>query len=508
MLVNLNTQSLDLDRDREVLYPVSPDEFLPRIDWWITIGGIVLLAIFSVSIAVMSILKYKVTVKAQAAVRPVGELRIVQAAVNGQIDSIEIIENQQVSKGDIVAYIDDSHLQTQKKQLQSNIEQSQLQLAQMKAQLQATTVQIAAENNRIQSNTALAIAELSRSQKEYQDSNYKADAEVNEAKANLISTQEQFNQAQTELVALEADLKSTQASLNGAKSKRDRYSIIANSGALSQNQLEEAQLDVEQKRQQVIAKQAAIRQQNQEIARQQQAIAAARANLNNSQVDLNPSQAGIEIARQQIFHAQAEGKATIATLTREREKLIQQRIEIQNQLNRDRQELQQIETELKGTVVRAAASGIIQELNLRNPDQIVSPGDIIAKIAPSDAPLEIKASVASQDIDKVETGQEVQMRVSACPYPDYGTLSGTVNKIAPDSTKMQTDRAKAEPNMSEFPQAQSTYSVIIQPNSLSLKASEKQCSIRSGMEGRADIISEEETVLAFILRKSRLLVDP
>ncbi len=507
MLTNLNTRSLDVNRDRDILCPVNPDEFLPRIDWWATIGGMFFLVIFSVTVGLISVLKYKVTIKAPATVRPVGELRIVQAALEGKIKSIEIKENQQVSQGDIVAYIDDSRLQTQKKQLEGNITQTQLQLAQMDAQLQATTLQIAAENQRIKSTVALAIAELSRSHREYQDSNQQANAEVKEASANLNSTQEQLNQAQTELVSLQADLKSAQASLNGAKSKRDRYLIIANSGALSQNQLEEAQLDVAQQQQQVIVKQAAIQQQNQEIARQKQAITAAEAQLNHSKVNLNPSQAGIEIARQQILQAQAEGKTTIATLNREREKLIQQRIEAQNQLTRDRQELQQIETEIKGTVVRAAASGTIQELNLRNPEQIVSPGDVVAKIAPSDAPLEIKALVASQDIDKVEIGQEVQMRVSACPYPDYGTLKGTVTTIAPDSTTLQTNQANAQPNTSGIDEAQSTYNVTIKPNSLSLNAAKKQCSIKSGMEGRADIISREETVLTFILRKSRFLID-
>ncbi|MGB5632745.1 MAG: HlyD family secretion protein, partial [Waterburya sp.] len=58
-----------------------------------------------------------------------------------------------------------------------------------------------------------------------------------------------------------------------------------------------------------------------------------------------------------------------------------------------------------------------------------------------------------------------------------------------------------------FKQAQSTYGVAIKPNSLSLQASSKKCAVRSGMEGKVDIIAKEETVLRFILRKARLLVD-
>ncbi|MBE9045172.1 HlyD family efflux transporter periplasmic adaptor subunit [Pleurocapsales cyanobacterium LEGE 10410] len=450
MLINLETKSLDVKREEDVLCPVNPDEFLPRIDWWITMGGLAFLAIFGAAIALVSVLEYKVTIKAPATVRPVGELRIVQAAVEGKIESIEVRENQQVERGDVVAYINDSRLQTQKTQLQGNINQTQLQLTQIASQLEATTEQIAAETSRIQGSIASTVAELSRVEREYRD--------------KLVTTASQAKEAE--------------AAVELAQEEMTRYRQLSDSGAITLIQLKE--------------KEAAYK--------------TAVARLETANAALNPSQAGIEIARQQVFQTKAEAQAMLATLNKERKQLIQQQIEVQNQLNRDRQELQQVETELKGTIVRAAASGIVHQLNLRNPEQIVSPGDMIAQIAPSDAHLEIRALVASQDIDKVKKGRKVQMRVSACPYPDYGTLSGTVTAIAPDASVPQGKPASAG-GTNGSNQAESAYNVTVVPNSLSLNASSKSCQIRSGMEGRADIISKEETVLTFILRKARLLVD-
>jgi HlyD family secretion protein len=52
-----------------------------------------------------------------------------------------------------------------------------------------------------------------------------------------------------------------------------------------------------------------------------------------------------------------------------------------------------------------------------------------------------------------------------------------------------------------------SYTVTIQPERSFLQASKQQCQIQAGMEGRADIISRQETVLQFILRKARLLSD-
>lgn len=93
-------------------------------------------------------------------------------------------------------------------------------------------------------------------------------------------------------------------------------------------------------------------------------------------------------------------------------------------------------------------------------------------------------------------GQQVQMRVSACPYPDFGTLGGKVNRIAQDTSKL-SNSSKANP----------IYEVIIRPDRKTFGQSDRQCVLQAGMEGRADIISREETVLRFVLRKARLIVD-
>ena len=48
------------------------------------------------------------------------------------------------------------------------------------------------------------------------------------------------------------------------------------------------------------------------------------------------------------------------------------------------------------------------------------------------------------------------------------------------------------------------YEVTIKPDTLKLTRGSSKCQIRSGMDGRAEIISKEETVLQFLLKKARL----
>ncbi|MGL5075178.1 MAG: HlyD family secretion protein [Waterburya sp.] len=415
-----------------------------------------------------SVAKYKEIVKAQASVRPAGELRIVQAFTEGQVTDISVKENQPVKKGEAIATIDDSRLQTKKSQLQDNIRQGRQQLIQINAQITALYSQIDAETERINRVVGSAESELDRRQRDYQDKQVITVAQVEEAKANV---------------------QSAQAALSAAQSKQNRYQRGAKQGAIAQDQLEEATLA---------------------IAQQRQAVEAAIAKLRQTKVTLNPSQAEVAIATEQIAQEQASGQAAMANLNREQEALVQQRIEISKQLNNDNHELQQVKTDLKQTVISAPSNGILFKLNLRNSSQTVQPGQEIAQIAPSNVPQVVKAAISPQDIGKLKPNQKVQMRVSACPYPDYGTLKGEVSQVSRDTTKPQNNgmetNAATTPN-SKQGMAAPFYDVTIEPESLSLGKGNNQCSIQLGMEGKADIITREDTVLKFLLRKAKLMTD-
>lgn len=353
----------------DYLPPVQDNEFLPPLGRWTTLGGMVMLSAMVIAIALASVVKYKVTVKAEANVRPTGELRIVNAAMEGSIMSISVKENQTVKTGDAIATIDDSRLQTKKSQLQNSIQLQKLQLVQINGQINALNRQISAETEKSDRVVAAAKAELSGRSREYQDKQTTTATDVEEAQANV---------------------KAAYAGLKAAQTKRNRYASVAKVGALSQDQFEEAQL--------------AVRQQS-------QAVSAAKAKLHRAIALLNPSNAEVAIAQSRIAQEKATGTANIATLNKERDALIGQRIEIQKQLDGDSRELGQVNIELGRTVIKATSDGIITKLKLRNKSQTVSAGEEIAEIVPSDAPIVIKAAVGLQDKNKLKAGQNVQMRV-------------------------------------------------------------------------------------------------
>ena len=489
------------------LAPTTPADFLPSIGRWISVGGIVMVASFGIAIGLSTVLKYKVTVQAPATIRPVGELRLVQSTIEGSVMSISVRENQTVKKGDPIATVKDlrleSKLQTRRSQLVGEMQKAKYQIVAIDAQIGASDRQGIAEIEQSNRSISGIQAELRRAERDYHDKRITTQAEVSEAEANWRTAQKEQQVAQAELKVADANLKSLQAGYQSALTRSQRYQSVATAGAISTNQVEEAKLAAEQQSQAISAQQATILKQHQIVARVAETVAAAAARIHRTRAALNPSPAESATIVQKIARERATGKAAIARLQQERQKLLQQRIEVVDRIATSDREIAQIAIDLQPTAILAPVSGTIQELNLRNNAQVVHPGDRLAQIIPTGTLLNIKAYVAISDISNVQVGQKVQMRVSACPYTDYGVGSGIVRAVSADAKPLQRNVGNA-PQQSQAA-ANDIYEVTIEPDNLKLNRGNNQCQIRAGMDGRVDIISKEETVFQFILRKSRLL---
>ncbi|MDD1417884.1 HlyD family secretion protein [Dolichospermum sp. ST_sed1] len=481
----------------EDLHILEANEFLPHIGKWIHIGGGVMIAMFVVAVSLTSVLYYNITVKVPATIRPLGELRLVESAMTGTVKKIVVKEDQVVKKGGIIAFIDDSQLQSQKRQLQNTIQQNQLQLIQVDAQINQINTQIISQVNLNDRTIVAAQAELIGTERNHKDQQIKASTEMTQAKITIDLAKEQLARLQRERVLI-ATVQEAEAGLKLAMLQRDRLQSIVTSGAVSRSLVEEKEQAV--KSAQAKLEQAKSTTKNLQEEKEQ-AVKLAQINLQKAKIAVNPSNAIVTVALERIKQEKARGEGNLAALKKERELLVQQRLELQKQQIRTRQELQQLENELNKSVIRSPTTGTLMQLKLRNPGQVVQISEALAQIAPIDAPLIIKAHVSAKDIDKVKTGQAVQMQVSACPYPDYGTLKGTVKTVAPDALVItQNNSIISTPQIA-------TYEINIEPQSLFLGKGDQLCYLKSGMEGRADIISRQETVMQFILRKSKLITD-
>ncbi|PHJ66451.1 hemolysin D [Nostoc linckia z18] len=447
---------------------LEKDEFLPPISTWTSLAGVLLLGSIGSAIALSSWIKYNVMVETAATIRPIGDTKLVQPEMEGTIESIFVKENQIVKKGEVIARLDTRQLQIKKSQLQSNIEQSRVQSIQIDSQIAILDTQISAEKRFIERSISSAKADLERNQREYQE--------------QKISTQSELLVSQANLQKAKANLQKAQADLDFAQIDSDRYQQLAEMGAIGRREFEQKKLVVQQTKLIVESEKISI-----EIAK---------AKLQSAEAVVNPSMAKIDIAEERISQEIARGEASIATLNKEKQALMQRQVEMQSQLKQYQKEVQQIETQLQNSIIRATSDGTILKLNLRNPGQVVGVSESIAEIVPQDAALVIKAMVPSAEIQKVAVSQKVQLRIDACPYPDYGTLEGVVTSISPDVITPMDGKTNT-----------GYFEAIIQPQTLKFGNGKLKCQIQSGMNAKANIISQEETVLQFMLRKARLATD-
>ena len=434
----------------ESVSPIELDEFLPPTSRWVRVGSGFIVLSLGGAIAASFFVQYKTTVKAPAIIRPSGESRLVQTIASGPVAEISVENNTPVKKGQPIARLDTTSQQAQKVELLANIEQGKQKFQQIENQLVAIEQQFIAESARIQRTTAAAVAEFQQSQRNNQTEGVTARAAVREAQARI------------DLIAQEVE----------------SYRQLVNSGAIARLQLVE----------------------------KQSALTAAQAEMISLQARLNPSSGDVRAAEERIFQAQASGAASLANLRQLREQLIQQRIDIQQALEGTAQELAQVDLLLDNAVVRSPISGTLYELSLRNAGQVVSTGETIAQIVPESGPVVIKAMVPAQQINKVEVGMTAQMRVSACPFSEFGTVAGQVAAVSPDAVS-QSGENRTVPN--EPNAVNAFYSVLINPDTNHLKSGNTQedCSLQPGTEGRATIISRKETVVTFLRRKTGLLIE-
>ena len=427
---------------KDALPPIETRNFLPPVSPWVALGSWSIVLAMGGAIAAAFSIDYRTTVRAPAVIRPAGDARLVQAAVAGTVQTVSVEENAIVKQGEAIASLKTDQLDVQAAQLAANLAQGEQRLARIDAQIVAADSQIAAESDRAERSVAALTAEYEQSRRHNQTQRISAQAAVEEARAQIALLQQEVN----------------------------RYQQLVASGAISQLQLLE----------------------------KQSALAAAEARVTGLKASLNPSEASIEAAQARIAQAKANGAATLAQLQQSKQSLIQQKLELQTQLRTVQKDKEQVALELQNAVVRSPISGTLYELALRNPGQVVGAGDTLAKVIPDGASITIQASVPSEEINKVEQGLPVQVKVSACPFTEFGTVRGIVSEISPDA--ISANRT-SQPSNGVAPTA-SFYSVTIETDTPVLESANRQtCRLQPGTEGQATIVSKEEKIIDFVRRK-------
>lgn len=204
--------------------------------------------------------------------------------------------------------------------------------------------------------------------------------------------------------------------------------------------------------------------------------------LNETRGDLQETRESLESAQSALSAARSRRREIDET---GRGNVLSDLAEARGARDRTAAALDQAETRMDRTVIRSPVDGYVQNLAVNNPGQAVRPNEPLASIVPQADNLVIEARVANRDIGAIEPGQPAVVKVRAYDFIKYGTLEGTVERVARDANRDQDT-------------GQVFFNVEIRTDRTHLGAASGINEVRPGMEVDAEMKTGSRSVLSFL----------
>lgn len=310
---------------------------------------------------------------AQGQLVPKGEVYKINPVDSGKVVRLAVKEGQTVKAGQVLLEMDAQLDKTDIERLQQTLTADKIQLSQMQVLVDKTHLEA-------QTRTAIAAAEIQA----------QSDA-IAQAKQNITTTTELLTQLQADVAAYQE--------------RQERLEPFVQQGALAKDSLFEAE---------------------RALSERQRSITQSQGELQQAVIEANRLQAGLNQKQAESRAIQLEAQQRIQQLEVE---ITQQKgkiAETQNLLNTARAKLVQ-------KFLYAPVDGFVSSLNINNVGEVVQPGQTIAEVTPSKAPLVLSASLPNQEAGFVRIGMPVQVKFDAYPYQDFGIVPGKVMSISPDA---------------------------------------------------------------------------
>ncbi|HEY4561503.1 MAG TPA: HlyD family efflux transporter periplasmic adaptor subunit [Thermoanaerobaculia bacterium] len=151
-------------------------------------------------------------------------------------------------------------------------------------------------------------------------------------------------------------------------------------------------------------------------------------------------------------------------------------------------ELASLELEGKLAEIRAPRDGIVTQGDVKVGD-VLEPGKSVLELAPQGGFL-FEATVPSAEVGHLGIGMAARIKLDAYDYQRYGTVSGRVCFLSPDSGVEKENRT-------------ATYTVRILLDRDTLGRGESRGRVKLGMAGLADIVTGRESLLSLLVRRIR-----
>lgn len=186
-----------------VLRETTSEEHLPSIRPWVRAVGLFLVGSFSLGVGLTAIWPYRVVVRGQGQIRPLGESSVIHSPFTGRVNAVRVQDDQSVVRGQVIAELNAEDLRGKQSELNLNRkalgQQEQAIILQNRAAVEAASEDV----EKAEAALRLAESEFSR-YSQLADSGAIASIQLDEKRANLEvakSNVEKARQSVKELVS-------------------------------------------------------------------------------------------------------------------------------------------------------------------------------------------------------------------------------------------------------------------------------------------------------------------
>ena len=434
------------EADQSVMMRQSP--LWPRLAIF-TILGVVT---FGVGWAYFARIEHAVSARGQ--LEPQGEVKSVQAPIQGVVKDVAVEDGDRVDKGDrLLSFQSDSSqaqldsLEQQRQMLvrqnrfyrrvigqptsPSDVSQTAAQL-EVPAQLASLTknrAALEAENRLLRAQIGMAISngnlsaeERARLEAARTSSSSEVSAarrEVDQLQKKLARTRTQIDNAQQQL---DVRTQNIQQRLATERSILNDYSGLVEEGAIAELKYTRQKQKVQQQQNKIEELREEQRGRIQELQKQKQRLQAQIAQAREQTTQTQSS------SRERVLEQIAQNRQQIAQID---SRLNQNIVDNENRLAELKSQIAQARQQRQYQTLEAPVAGTVFDLQV-GADSVARPSDTLLKLVPNDK-LRAKIFIRNKNIGFVEEGMEVNVRVDTYPFSQFGDITGTITSVGSDA---------------------------------------------------------------------------
>lgn len=150
-------------------------------------------------------------------------------------------------------------------------------------------------------------------------------------------------------------------------------------------------------------------------------------------------------------------------------------------------ELPALEDKVARTDVRAPVSGVVNRVLVSTVGGVVSPGETIVEVVPSEDTLVVEAKIKPSDIGFLRIGQDAKVSITAYDSMLFGSLEGNIETISPDAIQDENTGERF-------------YNIKVRTKAEALRSKRGDLRILPGMAADVSILTGKRTVLAYMMK--------